>query len=420
MTETTNVKYGISSLTGMLLILLGQSMFAPHAVHAQNIKTLFSFNQNGQDGIQPWGGVTLSGNQLFGTTYYGGANGAGTVFSLNTDGSSFQTIVAFDQYRGASGYPLSGLTLVGSTMYGVTTGRAPGYSGGTNGSVYCVNTDGTGYTTLSGFNVTAGSEPQSRLAASDTQLFGTAMYGGASGYNKGTVFSINMNGSGLQNLHSFTDGPYSSSPTNLLLIGSRLYGTSGRGGTANSGTIFSLNTDGTDFRVLYSFDGAANGSIPWAGLTQCGGKLFGTTSGGSGTIYSINLDGTGFRTLYSFTGNTGACPGFEPASDLVLSGSKLYGTTTMGGKNNMGTVFSLNADGTGFQSLAAFDGNNGYTPTGNLVVNGSTLYGTTVSGNGNSGTVFCLAVPEPGSITLLVGCLLFGWMSWQRHSARRQ
>lgn len=44
------------------------------------ITTIASFN--GTKGAGPYGGLTLSGGTLYGTTNGGGANGRGTVFSL--------------------------------------------------------------------------------------------------------------------------------------------------------------------------------------------------------------------------------------------------------------------------------------------------------------------------------------------------
>jgi uncharacterized repeat protein (TIGR03803 family) len=39
--------------------------------------------------------LVLSGNQLYGTAKYGGANYSGTVFAINTDGSNFTEIYQF-------------------------------------------------------------------------------------------------------------------------------------------------------------------------------------------------------------------------------------------------------------------------------------------------------------------------------------
>ena len=40
-------------------------------------------------------GLILSGNTLYGTAYYGGSAGNGTVFALNTNGTGFTTLHTF-------------------------------------------------------------------------------------------------------------------------------------------------------------------------------------------------------------------------------------------------------------------------------------------------------------------------------------
>jgi uncharacterized repeat protein (TIGR03803 family) len=45
---------------------------------------LAHFNNQSVDGGFPWGGVTISGNAIYGTTSEGGANGDGTVFEIST------------------------------------------------------------------------------------------------------------------------------------------------------------------------------------------------------------------------------------------------------------------------------------------------------------------------------------------------
>ena len=64
-------------------------------------------------------GLTLSGNTLYGTTQYGGANGDGTVFSVPLSGGSPTVLASFNGSNGNE--PLGGLTLSGNTLYGTTT-----------------------------------------------------------------------------------------------------------------------------------------------------------------------------------------------------------------------------------------------------------------------------------------------------------
>jgi uncharacterized repeat protein (TIGR03803 family) len=77
---------------------------------------LHSFT-GGSDGANPWAGLILSGNTLFGTAYNGGSWGHGTVFKVNTDGSGFTTLHSFAYGSDGAG-PIGGLILTNNTLYG--------------------------------------------------------------------------------------------------------------------------------------------------------------------------------------------------------------------------------------------------------------------------------------------------------------
>src|SRR5438876_703151 len=77
--------------------------------------------------------------------------------------------------------------------------------------------------------------------------------------------------------HGNSDGtaPYGQ----LVLLGNALYGTTSGGGGSGNGTVFTINADGTGFANLHSFIGS-DGSSPYTGLVASGLTLYGTTSGG--------------------------------------------------------------------------------------------------------------------------------------------
>ena len=52
---------------------------------------------------------------LYGTTYYGGASGDGTVFRLNTDGSGYAVLKNFSESEGS--HPAAGLLLAGLVLF---------------------------------------------------------------------------------------------------------------------------------------------------------------------------------------------------------------------------------------------------------------------------------------------------------------
>ena len=108
-------------------------------------------------------------------------------------------------------------------------------------------------------------------------------------------------------LHSFTGGS-SDGTSNLTLSGSTLYGMTFQGGSGGAGTIFQINLDGTGLTILHNFTGGpSDGANPLGSLTLSGSTLYGMTfSGGAnndGTIFKVNTDGTGFQLLHSFDGS---------------------------------------------------------------------------------------------------------------------
>jgi uncharacterized repeat protein (TIGR03803 family) len=87
-----------------------------------------SFLYTNSDGSQPRAGLILSGNTLYGTASLGGSSDNGTVFAVNTDGTGFTTLHSFS---GGSdgGNPYAGLILSGNTLYGTTA-----FNGGSGNS----------------------------------------------------------------------------------------------------------------------------------------------------------------------------------------------------------------------------------------------------------------------------------------------
>jgi uncharacterized repeat protein (TIGR03803 family) len=263
--------------------------------------TLYSFG-NGSDGANPSAGLVLSGNTLYGTAL--GGSGWGTVFAVNTDGTGFTTLYSFtagainslglitnsDGATPKAGLVLSGNTLYGTAYYGGSSGR---------GTVFAVNTDGTGFTTLHAFvGGDDGANPGAAgLILSGNTLYGTAFTGGSSG--RGTVFAVNTDGTGFTTLHSFLGGDDGANPrAGLILSGNTLYGTAAGGGTSGNGTVFAINTDGTGFTTLYSFTAKSglfnsDGAYPVASLILSGDTLYGTAneggSSGQGTVFSLSL-----------------------------------------------------------------------------------------------------------------------------------
>jgi uncharacterized repeat protein (TIGR03803 family) len=84
---------------------------------------LHSFT-GGSDGAGPNAGVILSGNTLYGTAEQGGSSANGTVFAVNTNGTGFANLYSFTArdpvtYTNSDGCnPYGGLILSGNSLYG--------------------------------------------------------------------------------------------------------------------------------------------------------------------------------------------------------------------------------------------------------------------------------------------------------------
>jgi len=151
--------------------------------------------------------LILSGNTLYGTTQSGGSSGHGTVFAVHTNGTGFTNLHSFTFY-GSPYYtnsdganPSAGLILSGNTLYGTA------YWGGSSGvgTVFAVQTNGTGFTNLHSFTATSGTlstnsdgaNPLAGLILSGNTMYGSATAGGMYGtanfsgsLGNGTVFSL--------------------------------------------------------------------------------------------------------------------------------------------------------------------------------------------------------------------------------------
>lgn len=356
----------------------------------------------GIDGANPEAGLVMLGTTLYGTTREGGANWLGTVFKLQTDGSGFAVLKEFSGEDGA--YPQAGLVQSGTTLHGTTA------QGGTNdsGTVFQISTDGTDHRIVHTFAESAwvdlgrtnadGAQPFGSLTLSGTTLYGTAQEGGTNG--QGTVFKLNLDGSGFEVLRNFstTDGAWPSG--GLALSGTTLYGTTQSGGTNGHGVVFKLNTDGSGFAVVEHFQGS-DGAFPYAGLLLSGTTLYGTTAYGGrsdgGTIFKFNTDGSEFTVVKEFAEDDG----IGPSAGLILSGATLYGTASAGGINGFGTVFKVQTDGSDYRVLTQFAGGDGFGSSGALELLGSTLYGTTaLGGTSGNGTIFKVNTDGSGHTVL--------------------
>jgi uncharacterized repeat protein (TIGR03803 family) len=340
-----------------------RTIFAVIAVTLSVAGTAFSqgtvihwFNNN--NGYDPISGMIIdaSGN-LYGSTFYGGINGAGTIFKLTPkDGSWVETLL------------------------------------------YSFNSVGTD-----------GFWPNARLTIdSKGNLYGTTFFGGTFGL--GIVFELMPNAGGtwtFKTLHSFGQSGDGSYPHGGLTVDAKgnLYGTAAGGGSDKDGIAYELISNGHGSfteKILHSFSGA-DGANPYSSLVLVSGSLYGTTySGGSssactdgcGTVFALSPAGDGSwveSVVHSFNNEDGA----NPDGGLIRDSSgNLYGAASQGNSGNLGAIFELTpaADG-GWQEVTLHTFNqagDGVYPLGPLTFDASgNLYGASEEGGtNNTGAVY--------------------------------
>ena len=387
--------------------LLGAIALLAAALPAPGTTILHAFSGSGGDGKAPAAPLLYVGGKLLGTTTNGGVGtNSGTVFTINPDGTGYSIVHNFAS-SGSEGTGTEGLlALSGSTIYGTNPFGPNNFNSGT---VWKMDVSGSGFAVLHTFTSldANGYDPTGGVTLGGSTLYGTTYNGG----NGSFLYKVGIDGTGFTKMFSLSSGVAG----HLTLVGTTLYGTTYNAGTSNAGTLFKIGIDGTGYTVLHNFLGtaAADGSSPRGELTLVGSTFYGATGGGGtdnqGTIFKINTDGTGYGVVRQFL--SGAGQANQPQGGLLQAGSVFFGSS-YGGQYSVGTVFQMNLDGTGFSILNDFKGQptDGSGPLGNLVEINSKLYGVTATGGPslNPGTVFSAPAPEPGTVALglLAGALL--------------
>ena len=320
----------------------------------------------------PSGPLVLAANgDIYGTTGQGGANNSGTVFKI-TLGGTLTTLYNFCSQSGCTdGQVPTGLyQATNGDLYGTT------FLGGINGAgtVFKITPGGT-LTTLHRFcsqgvypDCPDGSGPSWLIEGADGDFYGTTQSSGANhsprGIGPGTVFKMSASGA-LTTLYSFcsqvtrdqcTDG---AQPTAGLVEASdgNFYGTTDSGGDQSPcdgtydgpgcGTIFRITAGGVMTKLytfcgldadctLYTFAGSPYPYAGFAGLLQAtngdfygatffGGNTGGDTGGacgyGCGTLFSLSVGLRPFVKTQPHFGAAGAA--------ITILGTDLTGSTSV-------------------------------------------------------------------------------------------
>ena len=377
-------------------------LIAAAPARAATYSVVFSFSRG--RGILPAANLLDVGGTVYGTTEYGVASGAGTVFSLKPAGETI--LHTFANQGGDGAFPTAGLIEVGGKLYGTTSQGGPV----NDGTIFSVDPVTHSESVVYAFqSFTDGVSPSASLIDVNGVLYGTTSRGGAGTCSCGTVFSFDLATGAKTTVYSFlggTDGAYPLA--SLLRVGGVLYGTTEEGGSSGDttcaqfgcGTVFELDPATRAEKVVHEFLANKDGADPKAALIAVGSTLYGTTyaggvcvmTGGCGTVFSLNPATGAEQVIYMFKiGNDG----IYPAAALLDVNGILYGTTESGGIETCefygcGTVFALNP-ATGAENLVHLfqAGSDGSEPIASLINVSGTLVGTTPSGGmNNDGTVF--------------------------------
>jgi len=386
--------------------------------HGQSFQVLHSFT-DGLDGSEPWATVIVDqrGN-LYGTTLYGGANNLGTVFKLTHQGAGwvFNPLYSFTSSDGV--FPEAPLTIgPDGTLFGTTI-----YGGaGDAGTVYNVRPPSNPCrTTICLWNETVlhsfTGSPDGGQPGYGPLVFDQA----GNGY--GTTISGGINNGGVVYRLSRSQGAWTESVVYTLTVpvtgiepysglvfdrAGNLYATASTAGGLGTGTVYELTNSemGWAGQTLYAFpvrDPGA-GAAPYGGVVRdAAGNLYGTTTSGGangqGTIYELTYSGGSWseNVLFNFSGVD-----IGPKNSLAMDASgNLYGTNFQGGGYQHGNVFRLSFSNGQWVYTDLHDftgGEDGELPEGGVAIDANgNLYGTTSSGgtiNGNC-TLGCGVVWE--------------------------
>ena len=305
-----------------------------------NFDVLHEFAGGANDGSYPGYVPLLIENTLYGMALNGGDDESGVIFSITTDGSDFTLLHEFSDLEDDGGTPLSGLIHSAGILYGMTGGG--GDTG--NGVIFSIGVDGSNFTLLHEFSYNDGGNPQAELTLVGDTLFGMTNEGADD--EVGVIFSIQTDGSDFAVLHEFTNSETDGGNPrgSLFYRNNKLFGLTNSGGSDGSGTIFSIDLDGSNFQILHSFDSAdvTDGYSPYGSLTYYSGRIYATTdSGGSNdtgallyyVIEAPTEEGSSpstapFSTSYS-TSQPHTCGDTAPAGQIELFQINRTGTAAI-------------------------------------------------------------------------------------------
>lgn len=319
-------------------------------------KVVHSF-KGGTDGANPFYGVIYQDGVLYGTTEEGGSpigtctisfpHGCGTIFSINLKTHVYTVLYFFGNDPNPTQVLPGALTYLSGTLYGTTAG------GGANGagSFFSIDPTTGDLKTLHSFDVADGAGPDPSLLYKNGLFYGTTEFGGKGCPNFGgcgVVFSIDPTTGAETVLHAFSSLKGGRAPeSNLIYHAGSLIGDTYLGGDTQNfprgeGVSFSINAKTGREKVLDAF---VTRNQNYSVLTLVGDSVYIVLppgGNGNGELDQLDLK-TGQQTvLYTFTGGA---DGSDPVAPLTYHSGVFYGSTNTGANRGCfdnegcGTVF---------------------------------------------------------------------------------
>ena len=387
-------------------------------------------------GASPSGDLVADAQgNFYGTTYYGGSYGFGTVYRLTRGSSGKWAQTVIHNFTGLTdGYQPNSLAIdAAGNLFGATSsGGSSSFTTQGYGIVFELSRAANGSWTLTVLHAFAGQTADGYTPAgiaidSAGNLYGTA-YGGISNSNAcsgqcGLIFRLTHSVSGWTEhaIYEFKGKQDGAIPVPSLTFDSagNLYGATQA--SLLPWTIFQLTQSSTSWTLTTLFtvtNASTQGGSPNGVSLDASGNIYTTSQVGgptnNGVVSELVHNSTDWTqtTLHAFTGGTdGSGPAGDPRID---SAGNVVGTTYWGGTaaacasnlpvGGCGTVYQLtpSSGGTWTETILHVfaGGSDGVFPTGPLMIepNGN-LVGTTLQGGlANVGTAFEFA-PSSGGYT---------------------
>jgi len=355
-----------------------------------------------EKGGAPEGNLLFTNNgKLYGMTSAGGANYYGVIFEWDPLTDVFTKKYDFDGKENG-GYPIGSLLQADNgKLYGTA------YFGGANGHGILFEWDPITdkFTKKMDFNEENGSKPHCTLIKSTNgKLYGLTPFGGT--YNQGVIFEWDPVTNIYIKMVDFNGIEKGRNPFGSLMQASNgeIYGMTNYGGVNDDGVLFEWDPMTNIFIKKVDFDVIEKGWYPSGSLMQAtNGKLYGMTAGydrygyGSnyagkelyGTLFEWDPATNNYLKLIDFNGKE---KGLNPHGALIQTDNgKLYGMTNEGGASNCGVIFEWDIETNAYTKKIDFNHSfNGHNPYGPIVQsNNFKLYGTTYKGGTNGyGVIF--------------------------------